>query len=528
MSPLTFTSVSMELNSENIRAWYEDDRIYVYEIRGLGLEEPYNTSPCSGTSRWEYVTGTCSSPTVFEDTDTYNTLHDALAGSTDPNPYVRDIVLQGDNCIPDEYTIGAQIQVGISKCFTHVHPDLHNVYDFSYWVQIHDGNESAYKNGRPNPIARWAELGLTYLEFPWHHPVSRWAARNQYFTLAGRLGDWIAFNSLPTAFQTESMATSVGALGSRSDYEESEACGSPNEFENDPALGDRYHLADNTYWGLRTYLLDNSANQWQGKQTVWYNVLLNAPDQLRQRVAWALFQMIPISDIDMNNEGVYAETWVNYYDIFVRNAFGNYRDILQEVSYNPLMARYLSFWGNRAYTRTYKYPDENYAREIMQLFSVGLWLLEEDGSRVLDEQGQPIATYTNDDILDYARLWTGFDAQSTRSNTELYGTSSNGVDPMQLKPDYHDLLPKAKLSQGYLGDRYPNCYELPAYHWLKRGATYIFTGESSVEGPTMDAESPTKSGFTGRFTAPPTSALYEVLCRPDETGRCRRTPRKML
>lgn len=516
-APLTFNSVSMELNEENIRYWYVDDRIYVYEIRDLTLEKPFDESPCDRISRWVYAKETCSNRTVIEDPVVLDTLVQTLSESTDPNPTLRDIIIQGINCTKHVFPIGAQVQID-DQCFTHVHPNLHNVYDFSYWVINHDGNESAFKNGRPNPISRWAELGLTYLKFPGWHPMSRWLGRRDLFTLAGRKGDNITFNSLPTSLQTKAMAARIGALPENSD-DGSEACGSPSEFANIPELGDRYHMVDTVPRELRTQMLDTYSNQWKGKQTVWYNVILEASDHLRQRVGWALSQIIPVSEVDQESSE-YTESWTYYYDIFVRNAFGNYRDILREVSYSPLMARYLSFWNNKAYSRSDSYPDENYAREIMQLFSVGLWKLNDDGSVAQDKDGNPIATYTNEDILDFARLWTGFDDQSSRGNMEQFQKTRNGIDPMQIKPDNRDLLPKAKLDSGYLGDRYPDCYKLPAHHWLKKGATYVLTGESSVEGPEMDAELPTESGYTGRFTPSPTSALYQTLCRPNKDGAC--------
>ena len=103
--------------------------------------------------------------------------------------------------------------------------------------------------------------------------------------------------------------------------------------------------------------------------------LFDLQRQLRQRVAWALSQICTISSSGLGRDSE-NEVWAVYYDIFVRHAFGNYRDILREVSYNPLMADYLSFRRNRAFAVAGSFPDENYAREIMQLFSIGLWKLK--------------------------------------------------------------------------------------------------------------------------------------------------------
>ena len=81
-------------------------------------------------------------------------------------------------------------------------------------------------------------------------------------------------------------------------------------------------------------------------------------------------------------------------------------------------------------------PDENYAREFMQLFTIGLWKLNEDGTAQLDENGQRIPTYSNEDIMTFARAWTGFDDQPARGNIEHYigDNSDNFVDPSMLKP----------------------------------------------------------------------------------------------
>jgi uncharacterized protein (DUF1800 family) len=86
-----------------------------------------------------------------------------------------------------------------------------------------------------------------------------------------------------------------------------------------------------------------------------------------------------------------------------------------------------------------EYADENYAREVMQLFSIGLYMLNNDGTNVLDEDGNPISTYSNGDITEYARLWTGFQTQAKRGNIEdhskcKYGPPLNRRDLMKFSP----------------------------------------------------------------------------------------------
>lgn len=139
----------------------------------------------------------------------------------------------------------------------------------------------------------------------------------------------------------------------------------------------------------------------------WWENAIHADDQLRQRVAFALSEILVVSDdasmIDGEPVGM-----SNYYDIFIRNAFGNYRDILEEVAYHPVMGIYLSHKGNRAADPAIgRFPDENFAREIMQLFTIGLWMLNIDGTQMLDSENEPIPTYTNFEISELARVFTG-------------------------------------------------------------------------------------------------------------------------
>jgi uncharacterized protein (DUF1800 family) len=139
---------------------------------------------------------------------------------------------------------------------------------------------------------------------------------------------------------------------------------------------------------------------------VWLNVVLQAPDQLRQRVAWALAQILTMSATGLSIDAPYVELYANYYDIFVRNAFGNFRQVLREVTYSPAMGEYLTYVYNTAFFVGGNYPDENYARELMQLFTIGLYKLNADGSQMLAADGTALPTYSNNDIVTFARIWT--------------------------------------------------------------------------------------------------------------------------
>ena len=120
------------------------------------------------------------------------------------------------------------------------------------------------------------------------------------------------------------------------------------------------------------------------------------------------------------------------------------------------------------------------AREIMQLFSIGLTKLNPDGTPELDGNGQPIETYDNEDILAYSRIWTGFDRQPSRGNIECRGGQgcANFLDPITIKPTWRDTFPKTSLDGGFIGDRYPVCTDLPPRAFLRIGARYQYLGFS--------------------------------------------------
>ncbi|MEO8615259.1 MAG: DUF1800 family protein [Luteolibacter sp.] len=168
------------------------------------------------------------------------------------------------------------------------------------------------------------------------------------------------------------------------------------------------------------------------------------PDQLRQRIAFALSQILVTSRRDANLADR-PLAMAGYYDIFIRNAFGNYRDILGEVTRHPVMGRYLSHIGNqKARPEINQFPDENYAREIMQLFTIGLWQLNPDGTRKVDSSGKFIPTYDNGDITAMARVFTGFWFGGLSWNNGG-NTDSQYTVPMSMWAEKHDFDAKQML-----------------------------------------------------------------------------------
>ena len=180
--------------------------------------------------------------------------------------------------------------------------------------------------------------------------------------------------------------------------------------------------------------------------TAWMRSALQGQDQLRQRVAFALSQIVVASRAGANLPNQPRAT-AHYYDIMIDGAFGNFEDILQEVTLTPYMGTYLSHIENqKADPSIGRYPDENYAREIMQLFTIGLWELNPDGTQKLDGNGEPIPTYDNDDITSLAKVFTG---TNYGSNSFGGGWRDDGdppnewmVTPMKVFASHHDFTSK--------------------------------------------------------------------------------------
>lgn len=140
------------------------------------------------------------------------------------------------------------------------------------------------------------------------------------------------------------------------------------------------------------------------RQEAWFTRVVAGPDQLRQRVAFALSEVLVTSDRGLDEVFGLA----HYYDVLVRGAFGNYRTLLRDVTLHPAMATYLSMRGNQPEDPAQNIrPDENYARELLQLFSIGLVRLNADGT-VMTSGGEPIPTYDQGTIRGFARVFTGW------------------------------------------------------------------------------------------------------------------------
>ncbi len=194
-------------------------------------------------------------------------------------------------------------------------------------------------------------------------------------------------------------------------------------IDNQQSLPPTYHLPYVQFRRAELYARDGSDGWQTPRQMAWWQHALTAPDQLRQRMAWALSQILVVSQfgaLDGEHEGV-----TRYYDHLIENAFGNYRDLLEDVTLSPMMGIYLSMMRNQKPDPvTGHEPDENYAREIMQLFTIGLTEMHNDGSFRLDAEGMPIPTYTQNDIVGLAHIFTGWSAHYDTTNPPTWSNGS--------------------------------------------------------------------------------------------------------
>lgn len=172
---------------------------------------------------------------------------------------------------------------------------------------------------------------------------------------------------------------------------------------------------------------------------VWHQ-MMKSPDAVRKKIAFALSQFFVVSATGMDIHWT-SNAITYYWDLLNKHAFGNFRDLLEDITLCPVMGVYLSMLGNKKEDeKTGRVPDENFAREIMQLFTIGLYKLNNDGTLWLDEGGEPVETYTNEDVTNLARVFTGYD----------YDFTNNGKTPMVRVPsvqfDHVDYVYKPMTS----------------------------------------------------------------------------------
>lgn len=176
------------------------------------------------------------------------------------------------------------------------------------------------------------------------------------------------------------------------------------------------------------------------------HLALTGPDQLRQRLAWALHKIWVVSAIDIDNAGAI----VTYQRVLMNGAFGHYRDLMRNVTLNPAMGRYLNMLNNRSQAITGVPPNENYARELMQLFTIGIPALTPDGSIVREPGGAERQNYTEADVKELARIFTGWTfGDGNPATVPTRAGRENWLVPMEAVERYHDTGEKIFLGQRF-------------------------------------------------------------------------------
>ena len=287
-----------------------------------------------------------------------------------------------------------------------------------------------------------------------------------------------------------------------------------------PALAavERYYNLGN---GRARMVLADAFDSRANALTFWENAV-EGDDQLRQRMVFALSQILVVSDTSGLN-GIFPQTVGYYQQLLSDNAFGNYRDLLEAVTYSPSMAEYLTYFGNaKADPTTGAVPDENYAREILQLFTVGLVELNPDGTPVLDGNGEAVELYDNGDITELAKVFTGL------GNPALEYSSGEGlargraritanvVQPLILDESLHS--PEAK---SFLGTTIPagtsgnDSIRLALDHIMAHPNVGPFVGRQLIQRFTTSNPSPdyvqrVASAFdTGEYMLPDGTVIGE-------------------
>ncbi len=176
------------------------------------------------------------------------------------------------------------------------------------------------------------------------------------------------------------------------------------------------------------------------RHQIWWMDAVDGEDQLRQRVAFALSQLFVVSDVGYTLAvAQYGVT--HFYDLLRESAFGNYRELLEDVTLSPIMGLYLSMLQNaKGDVLSNTRADENFAREVMQLFSIGLYNLQLDGSRA---EGQ---AFTQDHVEAFARAFTGWNYKDAGHWDRALHTNQDMISPMEPWEDYHDTDSKTLLN----------------------------------------------------------------------------------
>ena len=178
------------------------------------------------------------------------------------------------------------------------------------------------------------------------------------------------------------------------------------------------------------------------QQAEWWQAAITAPDQLRQRVAFAMSSMFVISTNSVN-----ARSVTPFQNVLVNDAFGNFYTMMKDVTLSPGMGAYLNMLNSAKPTGT-QIANENYGRELMQLFTIGLEMLNQDGSLQLDANNNPIPTYTEAQVQAFSRAYTGWTYATATGGvpTSFPNNTANYDSPMAAVETQHDMTAKVLLN----------------------------------------------------------------------------------
>lgn len=188
-----------------------------------------------------------------------------------------------------------------------------------------------------------------------------------------------------------------------------------------------------------------------------WSQLMSGPDMMRKRMALALSEQF-VAAMTGDYFTWRSHAFAHYWDTLMRNAFGNFRQLLQDVTLHPAMGFYLNTKGSQKEdVRTGRLPDENYAREVMQLFTIGLYQLNPDGTEKHDANGKPIETYTQSDVSNLARVFTGYDFDRSDGVRVLVTGQTWTIESRDFtrKPMAFDATKHSTLAATFLGVTIP-------------------------------------------------------------------------
>jgi uncharacterized protein (DUF1800 family) len=260
--------------------------------------------------------------------------------------------------------------------------------------------------------------------------------------ISGIIGYKATSTDAPSPAQASRFLSQASFGARKADITQLTNSGLSNWLNQQFSLPQKLHrnYMDSTATTLAKGLADLNQNHFF--ESFWQQAV-NGEDQLRQRMTFALSQIFVVSFQD-STVANYPRGVASYYDTLGTHAFGNFRQLLEAVSLHPMMGLYLTSLRNQKESGT-QVPDENYAREVMQLLTIGLYKLNPDGTYVVNN-GKPVETYSNTDITGLAKVFTGWSwAGPDKSNTRFFGGNADANRdwlPMQSYPNYHSTSEK--------------------------------------------------------------------------------------